>query len=413
MSNKKASFFSVLLVVMTFAVLVTAIGVISNAGKNKSEKVGENEVALFNAVKDGEKHLLYIDLSADSAFKKALYDFELNGHYAKCGSAEKFNIWTIDNKNCWPNLESDAKSLGKAFADNLNKYLSLYGKVQMPKITQADIIVDLAQKKIYGRPFWSIQTSTTPMNYAVQPNFVVDTDYDFDYQKIVQALSAIENTCSQLQDLNVMDKFALTDCIKLAIEQLNKEQTEFVYSIDCNSAEFETQYPYEKIQRRCEDSKDGGCLCEDSAALPTQRLVKSPNLVDGRYFVLVEQKTTMTSAQKSYPLCRIDDRIAKICVQHKKNLLINNEMKPVVTKFAYKIKDEAPPVVEFLVEGNIVKFNSPSADIKEYIVYFGAQGEKSQIVPRAANYAEQTYGLPEGDNQVSVVAVDYSGLTSN
>jgi hypothetical protein len=399
MNSKKASFFSVLLVVMTLAVLVTAIGVISSAGKDKNAKVGENEIALFNSVKEGQKHLLYVDLSADTAFKKALYDFELNGHYPKCGSAEDFNLWTIDNKNCWPNPESDAKSLGKVFADNLNNYLSSYGKVQMPKISQADIIVNFSQKKIFGRPFWSIQVSASPVNYAVQPNFVVDTDYDFDYVKITSALTAIENTCSQLQDLNIFDNFALRDCINLAVEQLNKEQTELVYSLDCSSAEFDKQNPYAEAKRRCESSLDSACKCELS-------------LVKGSGFGVLEQPRQLTSLEQSYPLCRIDDRIAKICVQHKKTVLINNEIKPVITKLAYKIKDDALPVVEYSVEGNVVKFNSPCADIKEYIVYFGVQGEKSDTVPRAQNYAEQTYTLPAGENQVSVIAVDYSGLRS-
>ncbi|MBW3012417.1 hypothetical protein KY311_04480 [Candidatus Woesearchaeota archaeon] len=374
--NKKASLFSVFLLIMTIAVVITAVAVISSAGKGKSEYIGANEADLFEVMNQGEKHLIYLDFASELAEKKTLYDFEANGNYSECGKLDEFYIWKSKEKQCWPTAETIQKGFVPRFVSSFNNYLLKYpGNLKFPVFSQADIILDSAKKKLFGRQLWSIKIEKlfarnvkSNINYAIKPNFIVDFEFDFDYRQISENMQHINSECSSMQDLNVIGSPELTECIETELEQLEG------YSI-CSEPD---------MQRMCTESLDNNCKCG--------------NIAKG-------------SGESE---CRLNNRMFNICVDHDQEIFAVDGLKPLVTKFAYYIDDNAaPPEVEFTLDGNVVKWKSPAPDVEYYEVFFGAQGEKSDSVARAENYAtELAYTIPGGTNKVSVVAVDFEGQSS-
>lgn len=413
--NKKALLFSIFLAIIASMVIIAAIAIIASVAKDKTLYVGENEAKFFASMRAGEQHLAYLDASAQFAVRKTLIDFEKNGHYNEnCGKhAEDFFIWKSKDNNCWPDVKSISNGFAKQFAGNINNYLSVYnGPLPttsfFPKLSQADIVLNISEKKVYGKPFWSLPVvAAAGINYAIRPNFFASTDYDFNYDKIKEILEDVNEKCKNQQDLNVIDKMDLHGCVGYVLENINKDQTDYVFSLDCEKAK---QDPYAELQRTCDDAKDEKCRC---GKVGTDYLTKGPAPVGGKAAVLI--RAALSDQEKGYPLCRIEDRLMKICIDHKKKVLVNGELKLLITKFAYYIDDEAaPPKIDFTVDRNTIKWSTPAADVKEYIVYFGQQGEKSATITRESNYAQTlAYELGSGTHLVSVVAVDYSGQQSD
>jgi cell wall-associated NlpC family hydrolase len=107
--NKKAQYFNLALVLLTLAVLITALVAIKDK-IGLSDDLGKSQTALISKYIQGEKLLLFIDLAAKDAAYKSVYDLGQNGGFAfgdeisasECESFNNFNLWNNENKECYP-----------------------------------------------------------------------------------------------------------------------------------------------------------------------------------------------------------------------------------------------------------------------------------------------------------------------
>jgi len=87
--------------------------------------------------------------------------------------------------------------------------------------------------------------------YSIKPNFKANIDYDLnDYQLIIQKIKNIEECVAQGNE------------IEFCLEQLNKENNDFNWSLNCQENSERVFYEIIKFYQDCIDSEDTNCLCE-------------------------------------------------------------------------------------------------------------------------------------------------------
>ena len=427
--NKKSQMFSILLVLMFIAVMLTAFVVIAKASANRELFIGPKQNQVLGAYEEGENHLFYLDTAVKVASQKALYNFEINGHFTGLGKAENYYLWKAEDKKYAPTKESTNENFIQLFAGEIGKYFP-------GNFSEADFYVDIDKGTIIGRPLWPETISSDNLTYAVQENFAEKIS-DFDYTSILNLINEFDMDCSEQEWHNVVQtENALLKCIK---EKINKNER-LKLSDDCEQDEALTLNKFAEEYNECADSFDYDCRCELSnideiqietidgkttAKLGEQNIALNRPYSGALQKIVYKAETRLEPATKQYPKCRINKRTFKICFDHNKSFLINNEFKHLYTKFATIVDDKtAPPAVEASVTGNLVSWKpSPAPDVKRYRVYAVQKGtpfvEDEFISIERTDYKNQfknidqtfTYNSPKDltNFNVKVIAEDFSG----
>jgi hypothetical protein len=204
--------------------------------------------------------------------------------------------------------------------------------------------------------------------YSIDSYFSIPFDSSLlNYSDVVEIAKNISDICSSEQDLNVVDNFALTDCINrnLAVSGWN-------LSSDCDVND------YARLEKEnfdnCLKSVDNNCDC----------IISDDNFVRKSGKKL--EKTSNIENE-----CRINDRTFKICANTDKKVMafVNDSFKlaPLTVRFALYVNDSSPPVQTPLsVEcKNSEKMNvvlsfdeSPSPDVVYYKVHYKSGGIDSK-----------------------------------
>jgi len=157
--NKKAQYFNIALVLLTLVVLITAL-VLFAKKTEITNKMGEQQMNLIKRYIDGEKLLLYIDLVAEEAAYKTIYDLGQNGGFesaSKCGTYNGFQLWNNLTTDCYPNFNKEFLSL---YSKNIDLFFSKYQEIGIPQnnyhiLIEEDEVKGIAKSNI---DFWEIDT---------------------------------------------------------------------------------------------------------------------------------------------------------------------------------------------------------------------------------------------------------------
>jgi cell wall-associated NlpC family hydrolase len=137
---KKASLFSLALVVIGLIILISAVVIMVDKRNKFFDKdgfytIGSKQYKLFNLYHKGEAALLYVDQAAKYSVSQSLVEQGRNGGHKNttlCGEYLDYSLWIdgTDIKNCFPDVKESFKEY---MQNNLNKRLSSYPETGFPK----------------------------------------------------------------------------------------------------------------------------------------------------------------------------------------------------------------------------------------------------------------------------------------
>jgi len=216
--TKKAQLFNIGLVLITIAVLITALIMFKPYEGKEQFKIGPKQFQVFKQIQENEKHLLYIDQAAKLSAQQAIYDLTSNaGFYnPKCGTYQNYNLW---NKNCYPDYELNLKiyltqNLGPYLNELSNSFLSPGTKVKSKsKIFSNNYEISFIQKdslNIVGTAVQPIKSNllkedqTLAGRYHIYPSFNVQTDYNLEkFPKLINQGFDLIDLCENKSDNNL------------------------------------------------------------------------------------------------------------------------------------------------------------------------------------------------------------------
>lgn len=266
-TKKKAMFFNISLVLITFGVLLTAYLVMSNTGFIENP-VGKKQSEIFSVYQKGENILLYIDESARFASYETIFELAENGGFSKtseCGTyssleGQEFNL--LNHKAfCQPDIE---KSFEDIFNKKIKKYLSNLPKIGQIKnydieYSDIDYIISIIDNSIIGISSESIIIKNKNTEYAINPNFNIHLDYDFsDYSEYFIASKDISSDCSEYLKEDI-EKFIA--CIEAKDSELREKGHHFrFYCLDPEKGQLSFEQKKELFLGTKEDNKMFFCI---------------------------------------------------------------------------------------------------------------------------------------------------------
>lgn len=424
--NRKSQFFSILLVLMFIIVMFTAIAVISGSSKNKITEVGPRQQEIFDAYRQGESKLFFLDTIIRKAGNEALFFFEENGHYPELGYSV-YNYWKINNRSLKP--EEDKGKFISILVPIVNEYMTVYSQ-----FSTSDF--DLDNGFVLLRRLWPTPITDENTEYYVFSRSAEKIG-GFGYSEIWNFINITDTECSEKEYYNVIGSDDnLSECV------MQKAAGSIKLMEDCESGDALKLYAFAEEYNRCADSLDYNCECEFSdirsirleniGGTTIAKLGNNSVALHKPYSGLLNTKVMKTASgieesSGNIPMCRLLARNFNICYDHNQTVLVDNYFKAIITKFAAVIDDKAaPPEIQASALGNIISWNaSPAPDVMRYRVYIAQKGipfdsDEYVAVERAdpeymnsfANYDNQfIYFSPAnlGNFNVKVVAEDFSG----
>ncbi|MBW3011288.1 hypothetical protein KY326_03650 [Candidatus Woesearchaeota archaeon] len=426
--NKKG-ILSIFLAVMTAFILIYAFIVLGNIGTINERFVGAHAVKLGELYKIGENVRFYIDSSGLYAKDIALFEFEKNGQFPRCGEMETYFLWKNQSHECYPTKDSISFGMRTAFASVINPFLENYKlyDVTPDMLTPADLIFEDGVLK--GYPFDSLVINKDPL-YSISQGFSVNFEYPFDYNDLKKYLLEINEKCKD------QETSALKNCVQAEVNRINLLESgksrEWKFG-GCDDSDENLLNAFAEKYNDCAASYDIDCDCpilqydlriniqgevavlgnyssllglpfNPPAMIPGARLIKKKNFID------------LASSGVSNPVCRSDRRMFKLCVKQPFRVNIFGEQKQLMTRFAIYIDDEAAPEpISVSRTGKGFEWDaSTSPDVKEYRVFAYKKGlvpdySSFDVVGRAKNSQEKLSMLKDPSMyDLEVVAVDHN-----
>jgi D-alanyl-D-alanine dipeptidase len=123
--HKKGGYLEIIVVVGLAILLGWTFSMLATKYEGLNKKVGEKQLDLFTVYGEGEKALLYVDMSAALSAKQALYDLGVMGGIPEeCESYLGYRVWDRQKPQCYP-AENNAKTnFKKWLTHNLNKHFA-------------------------------------------------------------------------------------------------------------------------------------------------------------------------------------------------------------------------------------------------------------------------------------------------
>jgi len=167
--------------------------------------LGENSLIILKAGSEAEKTSLYIRLSAQYASEDSIIQLAEKGGFdsAKCGENKGYNLMNNDLGSCFPDYESNLKSI---FARNLDLYLSKYPK-DIPREYEIELKDStkfngkaISTINIKGKNLTSKQEPL--MEYKIIPYFSSEVDFDLNiFEGIKTKAAALISLCEKEAEL--------------------------------------------------------------------------------------------------------------------------------------------------------------------------------------------------------------------
>jgi len=185
---------------------------------------------------------------------------EENGHFAECGQNGLYYYWKSRNETCYPDSNSISKGLSRIFVRLMNPFISNYKEYKMENLTVADIGFDLGSKKMIMYPFKTLKISDDP-HYEIGLGSSAVYDYEFNYAAIEQFIIDVTNDCKDREDLNVVNRMQLTNCVDGVVNKYNqqKQQDQPRLVLNCGNASLIDEYL--ETYQLCAESLDTDCYC--------------------------------------------------------------------------------------------------------------------------------------------------------
>lgn len=214
------------LVLVTIAVLITAMILIGKETDYFRTQAGLRSLNVFNDYQKGERFLLYIDQSAKYAAYNAIFEIAGNGGFigaSECGDYKGYNMLNnVNEQSCIPLYEENIRN---KTIENLKKYMDIYpaGEKALFMIKKPYFEYDLlfyeenligttmdeVSVKISGRSAVTGIVSTAGL-YTINPSFNVDIGYDIiDYDFLTLDATVLIIECKGQDNME-----GLVECIK-------------------------------------------------------------------------------------------------------------------------------------------------------------------------------------------------------
>jgi hypothetical protein len=430
--NRKSQFFSILLVVMFTAVLITAIILVAKASQDKSLYVGQKQAALLSMYAKADSTLYWYDTAFQIAGHNGIDWFESHGHFTGLGTYA-YSYWDNGTDRYTPNEKTINKKLTYSVAMFFPQYAYVF------YLDQSDFYVDVNQKEIGARKMWPLYSYN-----LTTPNSTYDIEYrlserftDFNYTLINDFIDDVNLQCSAYEDYGDFgNETEFQDCIEDSLSPFQKIKL----MKDCESGEDFKLKLFAEEYSDCANSYDYDCLCRftDSSGivvtkddrgtfaklgkLEAELPAKHTGTVDS---VMTRTQSGLQPADTSLPMCRLIKRSADFCMDRGASYLIVDKFVDIKTKFAVNVADERePPEITPAIKGNSVSWEpSIASDVIQYRLYIVQKGNPFYIdeyIPiNREKYAEQfknidqkfTYTAPVDLSKfdVQIIAEDSSG----
>mgnify|MGYP001502561704 CR=1 FL=1 len=137
--NKKALIYNIVLVLIAFAALTSALIIISNKGANLGAQIGSRQAKIIQTYQEAEKTLYFVEKLTEYSLYTSFIEINKKAGYIEnsdCKTFNKVSLWTEkksekeyhDLIKCFPineegNPEIFFQQFNKLFKENLNKYL--------------------------------------------------------------------------------------------------------------------------------------------------------------------------------------------------------------------------------------------------------------------------------------------------
>lgn len=248
--QKRALIYNIVLVLIAFAALVSALIIIGNKAEELDDKmIGERQSEIINEYQKADKVLYFVDkLGEYSAYESIPQmnkqgGFSENSENSDCERFNDINLWTKadeeDNRKaveCYP-INEKGKFVGdfdKFYDPELNKLLKHYSfkvvsremnvnevnstisgqRIKIDSIANEPIVINLEEKE------------TEKGEYSYNPSFSLIMDYNFnDYRNATKFSKKVIEKCSKVND------------VKECVEGISKE--EFNEKIEISTCEGE------------------------------------------------------------------------------------------------------------------------------------------------------------------------------
>jgi len=211
--NKKAAIF---LTFVSFSLIIAYIFFITTFNSDAAESQPKDftkQAEILETYQQGEKILLYIDLSAKYSAYKTIHNLAKNGgsfNDLGCGKYNDFLLWNSEDKECFPLKKSLYQTFSKDFNLNLDEYLKKY---EEPRLLLDKIMIQnqkqeiplnnydllFKDKQLIGIATQNLAINKNNINYSIKPSFNISLDYDLfqDYEYLVEKAKEIIDSCSE------------------------------------------------------------------------------------------------------------------------------------------------------------------------------------------------------------------------
>jgi len=242
--NKKAAIF---LTFVSFSLIIAYLFFITtfNSHAESQPKDFTKQLEILETYQQGEKILLYIDLSAKYSAYKTIHNLAKNGGSFDdlgCGKSSDLILWNSQDKECFPTKKSLYRTFSKDFNLNLDEYLKKYEepKLLLDKIMiqnqKQEISLDnydllFKDKQMIGIATQNLAINKENINYSIKPSFKINLDYDLfgDYDYLVEKAKEIIDVCSEkLENLNEEENSEDTKDNDIGYKDENANQEEII-----------------------------------------------------------------------------------------------------------------------------------------------------------------------------------------
>jgi len=125
--NKKSQVFSIMLVMITLALLLYAFVSFRTMQTKFDKSLGERQLEILETYQKGQNALFYLDSAADISAKEALYHVAENGGYNefdKDMQIDGYVFWRKGKKDNFPEKKEVRKNIMGSTLDNFDNYLN-------------------------------------------------------------------------------------------------------------------------------------------------------------------------------------------------------------------------------------------------------------------------------------------------
>jgi hypothetical protein len=420
--NTKGQFFGATLVVIAILVLVFGLVNISLFGAELNKFVGDDQSDLLSQYAEGENLLYYIDESVRLSLEENLGPFFSSGLKSGCGSKEGVYFWKNASQSCIPFSKEAGRNLVSRVLNPINFRLNESIYYSIPLFGEGDLYVvsEEGTNRLLGYPFEYISLGE---NYHFSTRFSAELP-SFLLEEAQEVISRLNEDCSGLEDINVLNKTEFSDCVK---ETLQTFKDSWKSNTECES-EFET---FVREYNECANTYDDFCRCDVDSAYSEYEINRtnkdqhtithldktldlgSPLDTDSEQKLpLYKSDGEMQTFDRDarVPVCRINRRIVKLCKE------VDYRNQPINLRFNVYVDDnKKPEAVSSTKSGDTYSWNpSVSPDVEKYLIFEAKEGSNFPNMPittinRSFRSSEVlNYTASSGFN-ARVIAVDFNG----